>query len=191
MMQEENQEDNSVSRRDFFSATGRGIGIAIVGGASALLISRGAKADVVWQIDPYKCTQCGKCATDCVLDVSAVKCMHAFDVCGYCKLCTGFFEPEPNELNTGAENQLCPVGAIQRKFIEDPYYQYTIDESLCIGCGKCVKGCATFGNGSLYLQVQHDICLHCNQCSIAVNCPSEAFTRVPADHPYLPKTRGR
>jgi len=190
-MQQENHKEDLVTRRDFFSATGRGIGIALAGGVSTLLLSRGAGADVVWQIDPYKCTQCGKCATECVLEVSAVKCMHAFDVCGYCKLCTGFFEPEPNELNTGAENQLCPVRAIQRTFIEDPYFEYKIDDALCIGCGKCVKGCATFGNGSLYLQVRHDICLHCNECAIALACPSGAFTRVSADHPYLPKTRGR
>ena len=141
----------------------------------------------VWQIDPYKCISCGNCATKCVLDISAVKCVHSFPMCGYCKLCTGYFEPDPNALNTGAENQLCPLGAIQRKYVEDPYYEYTIDESLCIGCAKCAKGCDAFGNGSLYMQVRHDRCLNCNECSIAVACPSGAFKRVPADEPYLLK----
>jgi len=89
----------------------------------------------------------------------------------------------------GAENQLCPTGAIQRNYVEDPYFEYTIDERLCIGCGKCVKGCNTFGNGSLYLQVRYDRCQHCNECAIAVACPSQAYRRVPADDPYLLKIR--
>jgi electron transport complex protein RnfB len=37
----------------------------------------------------------------------------------------------------------------------------------------------------LFLQVRHDRCLNCNQCAIATVCPSGAFKRVPADHPYL------
>ncbi|MCK5270309.1 MAG: hypothetical protein KAJ46_05970 [Sedimentisphaerales bacterium] len=141
----------------------------------------------VWQIDPYKCIACGNCATYCVLEESAVKCVHAFAMCGYCELCTGYFEPEPAALNSGAENLLCPTGAIIRNKIEDPYHEYTIDEPLCIGCGKCVKGCNAFGNGSLFLQVRHDRCLNCNECSIAKSCPSGAFRRVPADQPYLLK----
>ena len=55
------------------------------------------------------------------------------------------------DLHTGAENQLCPTAAIKRTFIEDPYFQYDIEEQLCIGCAKCVEGCNTFGNGSLHL----------------------------------------
>ena len=43
-----------------------------------------------------------------------------------------------------------PDRAIRRTFVEEPYFEYTIDERLCIGCGKCVKGCNTFGNGSLF-----------------------------------------
>ena len=108
-------------------------------------------------------------------------------MCGYCKLCFGYFQPGTTELTEDAPNQLCPVGAIQRTFVEQPYYEYTIDESLCIGCGKCVKGCSTFGNGSLFLQVRHDRCLQCNDCSIARACPSNAFSRVPVDQPYILK----
>jgi electron transport complex protein RnfB len=123
-----------------------------------------------------------------VLEQSAVKCVHAFAMCGYCNLCTGYFEPEPNALTTAAENQLCPTAAIQRTFIEDPYYEYTIDEKLCIGCAKCVEGCNRFGNGSLFLQIRHDRCVNCNECSIARTCPGDAFRRVPAKQPYLLKT---
>ncbi|MBN2216921.1 MAG: 4Fe-4S binding protein [Pirellulales bacterium] len=141
----------------------------------------------LWQIDPNKCVACGNCATHCVLDKSAAVCKHAFRMCGYCNLCTGYFEPEAAELTTGAENVLCPTGAIVRTFVEDPYYEYTIDEPKCIGCAKCVKGCIAFGNGSLYLQIDQDRCMHCNECAIAVACPSEAVRRVTAETPYLPK----
>jgi electron transport complex protein RnfB len=110
-------------------------------------------------------------------------------MCGYCRLCTGYFEPQPSDLDTGAENQLCPTGAIRRRFVEDPYYQYEIDESLCVGCAKCVEGCQRFGNGSLQLQVRHDLCLNCNECSIAAVCAGRAFVRVPVEHPYLLKGR--
>ncbi len=165
-------------------------GIVGVGGTVATLAARdGETEEMVWQLDPDKCTQCGKCATECVLTPSAVKCVHAYAMCGYCDLCTGYFEPQPNELNTGAENQLCPAGAIKRTFVEDPYYEYNIEEDLCIGCAKCVEGCESFGNGSLFLQVRHDRCLNCNTCAIAAACPAQAFERVPASQAYL--LRGR
>ena len=141
----------------------------------------------VWQIDPAKCTQCGRCATTCVLQPSAVKCVHGYALCGYCKLCFGYFEPGAAELSTAAENQLCPTGAIQRTFVEEPYFEYSIREHLCVGCGKCVKGCTTFGNGSLFLQVRHDRCVNCNECAIARACPARAYRRVPASQPYLLK----
>ena len=181
------KEKSKVTRRDFIRASLRGTCLLGLGGAMGLLFSRSQADDVVWQLDPYKCIACGRCADNCVLEVSAVKCVHKFAMCGYCKLCTGYFEPQPNALNTGAENQLCPTGAVERSFVEHPYYEYTIDESLCVGCGKCVKGCGMFGNGSLFLQVRHDRCLNCNRCSIAEACPSGAFERVSADHPYLLK----
>ena len=110
-----------------------------------------------------------------MLEQSAVKCVHAYAVCGYCQLCTGFFAPEPNELTTAAENQLCPTAAIKRTYVEDPYYQYSIDEQLCIGCAKCVEGCNRFGNGSLFLQIRHDRCLNCNECAISRTCPGDGL----------------
>ena len=145
----------------------------------------------VWQLDPAKCIQCGRCATNCVLSPSAVKCFHVYAMCGYCDLCGGYFKPETRELTTAAEHQLCPTNAIKRKFVEDPFFEYSIDEKLCIGCAKCVKGCGAFGNGSLQLQVDHKLCKNCNECSIARSCPSEAFSRVPADSPYLLKGFGK
>ena len=175
------------SRRDFVKNAGR---LAIVLPLAFIPVALAKKTSVegyVWQIDPFKCTQCGRCATSCVMTPSAAKCIHAYDLCGYCDLCGGYLKPDANKLTTAAENQLCPTAAIQRKFIEEPYFEYVINEDLCIGCAKCVKGCTSFGNGSLHLQIIHKWCLNCNECSIARLCPSQAISRVKASKAYMVK----
>jgi electron transport complex protein RnfB len=183
-----NEEKQKLTRRELLTGGAWYAGLIGLGGALGWTAGE-AKAATVWQIDPDKCIQCGKCATECVLTPSASKCVHAHAMCGYCKLCTGFFVPDPNELTAGAENQQCPTGAIERSFVEDPYYEYVIDEELCIGCGICVKGCTAFGNGSLFLQIRHNRCLNCNECAIARSCPAQAISRVPESRPYLLKNR--
>ena len=142
---------------------------------------------VFWQIDPTKCIQCGKCETECVLAHSAVKCVHQYASCGYCLFCSGYYHDNRAKFDTAGENLRCPTDAIIRAYIEDPYFGYVIDEDKCIGCGKCVKGCAAFGNGSLFLQVRHELCKNCNQCRIASVCPAQAWTKVPANNPYIYK----
>lgn len=180
-------DDNKFNRREFIQNSMRITLAVAAAGLGGLTLFNSKKDKWVWQIDPFKCTQCGRCATECVLATSAVKCVHAYALCGYCDLCGGFFKGGVKDLNTGAENQLCPTAAIQRKFIEEPYFEFDIKEELCIGCGKCVKGCSSFGNGSLHLQIRHNICKNCNECAIARMCPSQAISRVPASKPYLIK----
>jgi electron transport complex protein RnfB len=182
--------NNKKTRREFLRDTLRGASLVAMGGLVGLGFYRGRGDTYVWQIDPVKCTSCESCAMTCVLEESAVKCVNSYNICGYCRICFGFFEAQPAAINEGAENQICPTGAIKRTYVEEPYYEYTIDESLCIGCAKCVKGCNTFGNGSFYLQVRHDRCVNCNQCAIALICPSNAFQRVLAKQPYLFKKGG-
>jgi electron transport complex protein RnfB len=161
----------------------------VFGGAATAATRRAASPHrLVWQIDPDKCVQCGRCMTNCVLVPSAVKCVHNFDQCGYCRLCFGYFDPGATELTTAAENQMCPTGAIRRRFVEPPYYEYSIVEELCTGCGKCVKGCTTFGNGSLQLQILHHRCVQCNECAIARRCPAQAIHRVPVEHAHRMKS---
>lgn len=175
------------NRRDFINNGARITGAVAIGGLAALALRNSKPEETVWQIDPFECTQCGRCADHCVLPISAVKCVHAYDLCGYCDLCGGYFKPGVKDLHTGAENMLCPTNAIVRKYIEEPYFEYIIVEDLCIGCGKCVAGCTSFGNGSLHLQIRHDVCVDCNECAIARVCPSDAIHRVSSHTPYTIK----
>ena len=169
-------------------------GACLIGtGAGAVLLAKDAKAeDMVWQIDPHKCVACKRCQKQCVLTLSAVKCAHNHKICGYCEGCFGYYNNAlpgdmSDKIGTGAENQLCPTGAVVRTEVTADAFCYTIDESLCIGCGLCVRGCALEGNGSLHLQIRHDRCLNCNQCGIASACPVGAVIRVPASSPYILK----
>jgi electron transport complex protein RnfB len=177
----------NIKRRDFLN-TGIRLGIGAGLGAIAIgLTARAVSGQTIWQLDPSKCVQCGNCAKNCVLQTSAVKCVHVTDMCGYCDLCSGYLRPSSKDLDTAAENRLCPNGAIIRTYVEEPYFEYKIVEELCNACGKCVKSCGSFGNGSLQLQIQQKLCLNCNQCAIARACPSEAFSRVDHKTPYLLK----
>lgn len=179
------EQDPKPTRRDALRGGIRGACLLGLGGGVGFLATRSRAGDLVWQLDPELCIQCGNCATYCVLQPSAVKCVQYYPMCGYCDLCTGYFDADPVALDTAAENQLCPVDAIERKFIEEPYFEYDILEDKCVGCGKCVEGCRAFGNGSFYLQVRHNLCLNCNECGIAAACPSQAFRRVPVSRPYI------
>ena len=185
-MKQNEKKNSPIARRKFLRILGSAVAGSTILAASGGLVSKakGSEANVYWQIDPQKCTHCGLCETHCVLPVSAVKCIHAKKVCGYCDLCGGYYRSNVKELNTAAENLLCPTGAINRKFIEEPYFEYSIDEGLCNGCAKCVKGCTSFGNGSLYLQIKRELCKDCNECLIATVCPSDAISRVPYDMAY-------
>ncbi len=58
------------------------------------------------------------------LEQSASQCSS----CGTCRDC-------------GICVAICPQAAISRKEIEGKDYQYTVDESLCIGCGFCAGAC--------------------------------------------------
>ena len=184
---EEEGNNPKLNRREFLENGIRAAILLGIGGLAVFTVKKTISGQTVWQLDPAKCIQCGRCATNCVLAQSAVRCTHAYAMCGYCDLCGGYFKPGTKTLNTAAENQLCPTNAIKRKYIEDPFFEYTIDEPLCIGCAKCVKGCSAFGNGSLQLEVRQNICVHCNQCSIARSCPADAFSQVPSAKPYLLK----
>ena len=179
-----------IDRRSFLQTglrAGAAVALTAAAGATALKLHAD---DTVWQIDPAICVSCGLCETECVLYPSAVKCVHSYGICGYCNLCFGYLQPNQTEQNTAVENQMCPTSAIKRTLVEGPYHEYRIDESLCVGCSKCVKGCTTFGNGAMHLQIRHDVCVNCNECTIARACPTRAFHRRDAKDPYKIKAMG-
>ena len=176
------------SRRQFMDRSLRVLGLIGIGGAAGLLARRSARG-MVFQVDPSRCVACDLCRTSCVLSQSAVKAVNHFTECGYCQLCPAYFDvtsqPDEKGLPTG---KTCPQDALKRRVVgkidvDDPnnnYYEYTIDESLCDGCGKCVKACKPpAGNGSLHLEVRYSRCYECDACAIARVCPEGAIVRIP------------
>jgi Na+-translocating ferredoxin:NAD+ oxidoreductase subunit B len=178
------------TRRQFMERTVRTAGLTVLGGAAATLVARRASAHAVFQVDPFKCAACDICRTACVLPLSAVKAVNEFDKCGYCQLCPAYYDVSTAPDEKGIPSaKVCPQDALKRRVVgrEDPddpnnnYYEYTVDEALCTGCGKCVKACkAPAGNGALRLEIRYNRCLTCNECSILVACPETAIVRVPA-----------
>ncbi len=175
------------TRRQFIDRSCRIAGFTILGGAAALLAKR-ASGNVVFQVDPARCTSCDLCRTSCVLSLSAVKAVNDFSKCGYCMLCPAYFDvtSQPDEKGIPA-GKVCPQDALKRRVVgkedlEDPnnnYYEYMIDETRCDGCGKCVKACKPpAGNGSLLLEIRYARCVECNECSIQIACPERAVVRV-------------
>jgi electron transport complex protein RnfB len=175
------------SRREFIDRSFRVVGLVGIGTAAAVLTRRAA-SNTVFQVDPAKCIACDLCRTSCVLSHSAVKAVNEFPQCGYCQLCPAYFDvtsqPDEMGLPTG---KVCPRDALKRRVVgkideEDPnnnYYEYTIDEALCDGCGKCVKACKPpAGNGALRLEVRYSRCLECDACAIQIACPENAIVRV-------------
>jgi Na+-translocating ferredoxin:NAD+ oxidoreductase subunit B len=177
------------SRREFIERSCRVAGLVGIGSAATLLARR-ASAQFVFQVDPSRCAACDLCRTSCVLSLSAVKAVNTFSKCGYCRLCPAYFDvgSQPDEKGHPI-GKTCPQDAIKRRTVgkfdeDDPnnnYYEYSIDESLCDGCGKCVKACKPpAGNGSLHLEVRYNRCDECDSCAIQRACPENAIVRIPA-----------
>jgi electron transport complex protein RnfB len=103
-MMEERENNRKINRRKFLQTGIRASVLVGIGGVGILVAKKSISEQTVWQLDPAKCIQCGRCATNCVLAPSAVKCVHVYAMCGYCDLCGGYFKPETKTLTTGAEN---------------------------------------------------------------------------------------
>ncbi len=184
------------TRRDVLGHAARGTGLLAVGGVVAYLASK-AGAEGSWRIDPGKCVNirlgaigvdvCDKCATDCVLPLSAVRAVNDFPKCGRCCICPAYYDVTSEVGPDGLPiRKLCPRDAIERKAIgyvdpDDPlnnFYEYIIDKTKCNGCGSCVMACKEpAGLGSIRIEVRYDLCTDCNRCSIAMVCPDDAVIR--------------
>lgn len=188
--------EDTLDRRRLLGHAVRGTALIGLGGLAALL-ARKTGAEGVWHIDPELCVNsrlgavgvdvCDRCAASCVLPLSAVRAVNDYAKCGRCYICPAYFNVKSAIDKEGLPSQrLCPRDAIERTPIgwidpDDPannFYEYTIDETLCNGCGKCVMACKDpAGLSSIRLVVRHNVCLDCNRCSIAIICPDEAYQR--------------
>jgi len=175
-------------------------GAAFLGLAgTAGVLSLKAHKTYAWDIAADRCINsklgevgveiCERCATECVITLSAVRAVNRFAACGRCYVCPAYYKITSAVGPDGLPSEkVCPRDAIERKAIgwidpEDPannFYEYIIDEKKCNGCGRCVMECKEpAGLSSITLEVRHNVCLDCNRCSIAKVCPEEAFDRLP------------
>ncbi len=130
-----------------------------------------------WVINPSKCIGCGKCAESCVRPESAVKAQIDYSKLENREFHPAMFKKTKPGSSTGIENRICPSDAIIRTQIDDSTWSYSIDEKLCIGCGKCSIRSRLKGTGAFTIDMGKD-CNKCNECSIAVECPVGAISRV-------------
>ena len=89
---------NSVNRLEFFKQGLGRIASMALGLVSGFTLFGSQGKNTVWQINPMKCVHCEHCATSCVLTPSAVKCVQSYPMCGYCRLCFGYFQPNAPDL---------------------------------------------------------------------------------------------
>jgi H+/Na+-translocating ferredoxin:NAD+ oxidoreductase subunit B len=187
---------DGITRRDALVKAGRA-GLLLALGSTASFLVRKADGQVVWQVDASKCVNsrlgeagtriCNLCTTECVVSQSAVRAVNHFAKCGRCYICPAYYNIKSAVDEKGLPSEkLCPRDAIVRAPIgavdpEDPannFYEYTIIEEKCDGCGICVKNCMEpLGLGSIVLKVRYDLCVDCNRCAISTACPEDAVMR--------------
>lgn len=180
------------TRRQFLVRLGRALGITALAGVAAR-VCLGGRADAEfiqpphrygWQINPDACTYCGRCATACVRQPSAVKAVNDQKKCSNCVACYGHLcdLKTPSAQIATTDKLVCPHGAVVRNHFFgglDGAYLYTIDADRCTGCAQCARECNVHGSKSMFLVIRSDLCLGCNDCAIARVCPSHAVERVP------------
>jgi electron transport complex protein RnfB len=189
-----------ISRRDALGKVVRGTVLLTLGSTAGFLV-RKADGQVVWQVDASRCVNsrlgeagtpiCSLCTSECVVAQSAVRAVNNFAKCGRCYICPAYFNIRSAVDERGLPSEkLCPRDAITRTPIglvdpDDPannFYEYTIDEAKCDGCGICAKACMEpLGLGSIVLRVRHDLCAGCNRCAIATKCPNDAVVQRERD----------
>lgn len=131
----------------------------------------------LWVINNDKCNGCGKCATSCVLVHSAVRAFVDTTISTGVEAEPAYLLKTGKKYSRGKANRVCQTGAISRVKIDKNHYKYSIDQSRCIACGKCVRRSQHRGDGSFKLQVDQSKCLECNICNIEKSCSQNAIVR--------------
>lgn len=80
---------------------------------------------------------------------------------------------------------ICPLGAIYSLFNKVSFYQYHIDKSACITCGKCSRVCKM--DVDITKNTKALECIRCGECMKA--CPTKAITV--SWLPFKPKVKKR
>lgn len=140
---------------------------------SILLIASKSVSPGKWYIDVKECIGCGDCATECIKSQSAVRAVLDSVLCPGLDKCRAYYRSTSAKFGETVANQNCPTGALIREKDGSNYF-YRIDENLCIGCGKCFRGCKKC-EGAINLEVKDEFCVNCNECKIEVSCPANAF----------------
>lgn len=181
------------SRRKFLQWLGRGAAFTALG-AIAVRVLLGKKEDsqfiqpghgYAWQIDPAKCTFCGRCERACVRKPSAVKAVNDQKICSNCVVCYGHtYDRHLDSARIDAEGRkVCHHNAVVRTRLTgglDGAFCYSIRPEDCTGCAKCALECNRHGTKSMFMVIRPDLCVNCNTCSIADVCESGAVERVPS-----------
>ena len=117
------------TRREVLGHAVRGTGLLALGGGLACLVPKAGRHGV-WVIDPTKCVNirlgatgvdyCDKCATTCVVTLSAVRAVNEYSKCGRCCICPGYFE---------VTSEIGPAGLSSVR-LEVRY-------DLCVNCNRC------------------------------------------------------
>ncbi|ADO77377.1 RnfABCDGE type electron transport complex subunit B [Halanaerobium praevalens] len=127
------------------------------------------------QIDPEKCTACGKCITECPRNILLLAPMSAQNHIRCSSHNSGKIVRKSCEVGCIACSlcaKVCPVDAIE---IKDNLA--VIDYEKCVNCGKCAEKCPTGTiqfEGKMIEKVEiNDNCVGCTLCARA--CPVEAI----------------
>jgi len=177
-------------RRKFIRIAGRAACGLALGGLSYQVVGSYHKDEVpgpatrhAWQIDPNKCIGCDQCKISCVRQPSAVKAVNDQKKCSFCVVCYSHITNkyiDSDKIMTDGK-RLCPRDAVIRIDYSgrpDGYFVYEVDDKLCDGCGLCVDKCLKKGTKSMFMIIRPDLCLNCNSCKIALNCPENAIEKV-------------